>query len=216
MMEVARFNLFNQLLARFGLCHVDADNSYMEKLSQIIGFCRMTYDKTLFKDKVHFNASRSHFGMFLKIQAIYVFWIRSFHKEVELQIRLARVGVAPMVFAAWISGERGYLVQEYLQGETLQEYFDAGHKLSDQDLKKLFSLINTMHGCHVVHGDLHCGNIMVEHSNADIVKMRIIDFGQAQDAHCADQPTISTIDDLNSIMQDLMMYLELPKFIKDE
>jgi serine/threonine protein kinase len=71
-------------------------------------------------------------------------------------------------------------VMEYVEGETLKEYIDRKGKLSDQEIKSLFSqmldALGYVHEQNLVHRDIKPSNFMVNQEG----KVKLMDFGIAK------------------------------------
>ena len=90
------------------------------------------------------------------------------------------------------SGERSYLVMEFLDGESLADRIAKGPLPIDQVLKvgiEIASALDTAHRNGIVHRDIKPGNIMLTRSGA-----KLLDFGLAKSATevSPDAPTMAT------------------------
>jgi hypothetical protein len=77
-------------------------------------------------------------------------------------------------------GDTVAFVMEYVEGETLKEYIDRKGKLSDQEIKSLFSqmldALGYVHEQNLVHRDIKPSNFMVNQEG----KVKLMDFGIAK------------------------------------
>ena len=81
----------------------------------------------------------------------------------------------------------GYLVMEYLQGETLAERLEAsGRKLAPEDAVQIgIQIASALHACHkkgIIHRDLKPGNAMLVPDSATATgeRLKVLDFGLAK------------------------------------
>jgi serine/threonine protein kinase len=85
-------------------------------------------------------------------------------------------------------------VMEYIEGETLKEYLDRKGKLSDDEIKNLFSqmldAVGYVHEQNLVHRDIKPSNFMLDKKG----KIKLMDFGIAKntDATTAEYTQTST------------------------
>jgi serine/threonine protein kinase len=77
-------------------------------------------------------------------------------------------------------GDTVAFVMEYVEGETLKDYIDRKGKLSDQEIKSLFSqmldALGYVHEQNLVHRDIKPSNFMVNQEG----KVKLMDFGIAK------------------------------------
>jgi serine/threonine protein kinase len=77
-------------------------------------------------------------------------------------------------------GETVAFVMEYIDGETLKDYIDRKGKLSDGEIKSLFSqmldAVGYVHEQNLVHRDIKPSNFMIDHKG----KVKLMDFGIAK------------------------------------
>jgi len=77
-------------------------------------------------------------------------------------------------------GDTVAFVMEYIDGETLKEYLDRKGKLSDEEIKNLFSqmldAVGYVHEQNLVHRDIKPSNFMLDKKG----KIKLMDFGIAK------------------------------------
>ncbi len=73
------------------------------------------------------------------------------------------------VLDANFDGDYGYLVLEYITGETLRQHIAPGEKLAPDKVKRLLSPVaSALHYAHmsnIIHGNLHPGNLLIKEHN---------------------------------------------------
>ena len=91
-------------------------------------------------------------------------------------------------------GETVAFVMEYVEGETLKEYIERKGKLSDDEIKSIFSqmldAVGYVHKQNLVHRDIKPSNFMVDPEG----KVKLMDFGIAKntDANAAEYTQTGT------------------------
>ena len=91
-------------------------------------------------------------------------------------------------------GETVAFVMEYVEGETLKEFIERKGKLSDDDIKSIFSqmldAVGYVHKQNLVHRDIKPSNFMVDPEG----KVKLMDFGIAKntDANAAEYTQTGT------------------------
>ena len=77
-------------------------------------------------------------------------------------------------------GDTVAFVMEYIEGETLKEYLDRKGKLSDEEIKNLFSqmldAVGYVHEQNLVHRDIKPSNFMLDKKG----RIKLMDFGIAK------------------------------------
>ena len=68
------------------------------------------------------------------------------------------------MFAYFEEDKEFYLVQEFIDGDNLDNELNSGKKYSESDVKKLLidvlEILTHVHGNNVIHRDIKPGNIM--------------------------------------------------------
>lgn len=103
--------------------------------------------------------------------------LEEFQQEIEMQRKLAKVGVAPRIYDAWKSKTLGFFIMERLD-KTLLRFLkeEDDNKKIDDIMDKVIDKIELMHKLDIIHGDLHSSNIMLNSKDEPY----IIDFGMAR------------------------------------
>ena len=126
-----------------------------------------------------------------------------FEREARILGQLGQAhGQIPTLLAYCGNPEQVYLVQEYIEGENLASWIDAGHRLTATAaialLLDLLPVLDYIHSCQVIHHDIKPNNLIYRHHDSKLV---LIDFGAASlgsepasaDSTSADAPlTIGT------------------------
>src|SRR5205807_6905493 len=118
--------------------------------------------------------------------------LRRFQREKEILSALDHPNIAHILDGGTTDDGLPYLVMDYVDGETIDDYCD--HRRLDLTARlKLFrdvcSAVQYAHEHHVVHRDLKPTNILVTQDGA----VKLLDFGIAKlSASEADGPTILT------------------------
>ncbi len=72
-----------------------------------------------------------------------------------------------------ISEEVGYLVMQYVTGETLQQRFPSGQQLALDEVKRILTPIadalGYAHSKHLLHGNLHPGNLLTSSNKETLI-----------------------------------------------
>lgn len=112
---------------------------------------------------------------------------KSFKREVENLERFKKNPLIPRIEEWWVESDGCYIVMEFIEGKDLEEFFDEeftqkGKKMGDKQLigitKALCNFLKELHKNNVVFRDLKPGNIMVDFSRGNT--LRVIDFGIAR------------------------------------
>jgi serine/threonine protein kinase len=86
----------------------------------------------------------------------------------------------------WLETKQPFLVMDFIEGESLEQYFRRTGKISPELAAKIFipvsSALAYAHAKGVIHRDLKPGNIMLVHSNNDHNEFipKVVDFGIAK------------------------------------
>jgi serine/threonine-protein kinase len=99
-------------------------------------------------------------------------------------------------------GDNVAMVMEYIEGQTLKEYLDRKGKLSDTEIKNLFSqmldAVGYVHEQNLIHRDIKPSNFMLDKKG----KIKLMDFGIAKnmDATSSDYTNTGTTQNLGTPM----------------
>lgn len=103
---------------------------------------------------------------------------RLFETEAKILEALGRHSQIPQLLAYFVENEQFYLVEEYIEGETLSEELQADTRLSEvqvvEILKYVLEVLEFIHKHHVIHRDIKPGNIIRSKQDGLLV---LIDFG---------------------------------------
>jgi len=100
-------------------------------------------------------------------------------KEVFLLEKASNIKVSPKIYDKYMCFHKKsetlsfYIVMEYIDGVTLQDFLKKKPVLSKKDKSTLLNMVKKLHKENIIHNDLHSGNIMVTKNH----KFYIIDFG---------------------------------------
>ena len=105
-----------------------------------------------------------------------------FLREAQTLAKLQNVAEIARVYAFFEENDTAYIVMEYVEGETLQEYIrKAGGKLTPQEtltlLKPIIAALSKVHQAGMIHRDISPDNIMITKSGG----VKLLDFGTARD-----------------------------------
>jgi len=89
----------------------------------------------------------------------------------------------PRLFAYFSESEQFYLVQEWIEGDTLTQIVEREGRLNDGQVKaillSLLPVLDYVHSCHIVHRDIKPDNVIVRQRDGLPV---LIDFGAVKEA----------------------------------
>jgi serine/threonine-protein kinase len=89
----------------------------------------------------------------------------------------------PRLFAYFSESGQFYLVQEWIEGDTLTQIVEREGRLNDGQVKaillSLLPVLDYVHSCHIVHRDLKPDNVIVRRRDGLPV---LIDFGAVKEA----------------------------------
>ena len=109
-----------------------------------------------------------------------------FQREIEVLSKLDMPGVATFyeaVEAMDTANPSAYIVQEYLDGRSLEDMLRGGYRFTMEQIfqigAKLIALLDRLHhhDPQVIHRDIKPSNIMLKHVGADDFEVYLIDFG---------------------------------------
>ena len=87
-----------------------------------------------------------------------------FYKEAKILDKFGKHPQIPKLFAYFEEDKEFYLVQEFIDGDNLDNELNSGKKYSESDVKKLLidvlEILTHVHGNNVIHRDIKPGNIM--------------------------------------------------------
>lgn len=97
---------------------------------------------------------------------------KNIDKEIFIQQIASDAGIAPKI----LSYTKDYIVMEYIEGNTLEEY-------SEEDIHKLYNIINKtvdkLHNEKIRHNDLTPGNFIIT-KKGNKTYVYIIDYGSSE------------------------------------
>jgi len=115
-------------------------------------------------------------------------FLARFNREAQINARLNHPNVA-RVHAFAQEGDMQYMVMEYVQGVSLDEFVRAGGPVRIERALRIFRRaldgIAHAHACGVVHRDIKPANIML----ADNGTVKVMDFGIARALDCSEHLT---------------------------
>ena len=109
--------------------------------------------------------------------------LKKFRQEGEALSRIRHDGVVKVLGRGSLSGERPYLVLEYIEGETLRRLLASGpvdFVTVAELMRQLGSALNAAHEMHIYHRDLKPENILVHRQSDGRMVAKLIDFGIAK------------------------------------
>jgi len=84
----------------------------------------------------------------------------------------------PRFFAYFDENQQFYLVQEFIQGQTLRDKLQQKNKLPENEVAKLLEemleILKFLHGEKIIHRDIKPDNVMIREQDSQVV---LIDFG---------------------------------------
>ena len=103
---------------------------------------------------------------------------RLFNKEAEILEKLGHHAQIPQSFAYFEENQRFYLVQEFIEGYTLNAELPKGYRWSESKviemLQDVLPILKFVHSFGVIHRDIKPNNLIRRHHDGRLV---LIDFG---------------------------------------
>lgn len=110
--------------------------------------------------------------------------LRLFKREIKAAGRLNHENIAKIKDAGGTDGGLSYLVSEWLEGETLDEYLATSGPLSlprtTEIIRQVAAALEAAHSRHVIHRDLKPSNIMLVKGEQGRDQVKVLDFGIAK------------------------------------
>ncbi|MGK7897117.1 MAG: protein kinase [Xenococcus sp. (in: cyanobacteria)] len=107
---------------------------------------------------------------------------RLFNTEATALQKLGSHECIPQLFAYFEEGEEFYLVQQYIEGNTLAEELIPGQYWSEEDIVKFLQeglhILDFVHKQGVIHRDIKPDNLIRRHHDQKIV---LVDFGSVKE-----------------------------------
>ena len=127
-------------------------------------------------------------------------------RELEFFQKLSELELAPKILDIQHRGQY-YIVKCQKYPMTLMEYYDENDSIEPFE-NKLLNLVNELHKHHILHGDLHANNIVIDPKHMDI---RLIDFGRS---YYFDEVDNAVIIHLNNFLKPEQLFLNLDNVIE--
>lgn len=109
---------------------------------------------------------------------------RLFETEVDTLRRLGEHDQIPDFYDAFDEEDEFYLVQEFIEGQSLSDELHRRSTLDEESaialLKDLLTVLQFVHQSHVIHRDIKPGNLIRRQQDGKIV---LIDFGAVKELH---------------------------------
>lgn len=103
--------------------------------------------------------------------------VERYHRDLYYTEILSKEGIAPPLYFTNTCDGKGIVVISKRYDHSLQDLIESDDGITSDLKQKLIPLIDDkvrgMHSLNIAHGDLHCGNILV---NLDPLDVAIIDF----------------------------------------
>jgi len=132
-----------------------------------------------------------------------------FLKEVHLQQKVARIGLAPKLFDYWPCEHGGMIVMERMTNSLnniIMNLYETDPILIYYLIKNLISNVFILHSMEVCHNDLHFNNIMLKYKKIEDIRvgeyeLKFIDFGESYiiEKRCCDGKLI--FEELQGLLQ---------------
>ncbi len=130
--------------------------------------------------------------------------VQRLHRERETLERLAGIEGVPAVHDHFTVGEHHFLALEFIEGTPLNKVFAQRYPMNDLAAgpaefaaytewalgvcTQVDEIITAIHGCRIIHGDLHLFNVIVR----DDGRITLIDFEVAAGVDDARRPTLGS------------------------
>jgi serine/threonine protein kinase len=115
---------------------------------------------------------------------------RLFEREAEILYRLGEHNQIPRLLAHFEQDEQFYLVQEYIDGQPLDQELAVRKRLSETSVMRLLhdilQVLAFVHQQNVIHRDIKPANLIRRHKDGKII---LIDFGAVKQVRNASQQT---------------------------
>jgi len=147
----------------------------------------------------------------------------NFHKEVMLQQKVAKAGLAPAIVTSYITPTQGIIVMEKMNKTLLDhmnEYliYAQYNSLSSAEIEKtarifainMGDLLIRLHQQGIYHSDAHVNNVMTNKNN----RLIFIDFGHATSDQYDDKVNRPRLNEVAEIMFD-KEYRQIPNIRTD-
>ncbi len=106
------------------------------------------------------------------------FSLNLFNREAKVLEKLGQHSQIPTLFAHFQEANRYYLVQEFIEGETLAQELQLKGPMTETEVKQVLQdillILNYVHSHHTVHRDIKPTNLIRRQSDQRLV---LIDFG---------------------------------------
>ncbi|APB34616.1 Serine/threonine protein kinase [Gloeomargarita lithophora Alchichica-D10] len=139
-----------------------------------------------------------------------------FHREAQALETLGHYKYIPRLLAYFEQDGEFYLVEEYIQGQSLKEQFTSGKIWSLLEvfsfLKNLLKTLKFIHRHQVIHRDIKPDNIIYEQATGHYI---LIDFGAVRETLPGADPDTATISIGTRGYAPLEQLLGYPEFNSD-
>ncbi|MEN9234368.1 MAG: response regulator [Gloeomargarita sp. DG02_1_bins_92] len=139
-----------------------------------------------------------------------------FHREAQALETLGHYKYIPRLLAYFEQNGQFYLVQEYIEGQSLKEEFAAGKEWSLAEivgfLKNLLKTLKFIHKHQVIHRDIKPDNIIYSPNRGDYI---LIDFGAVRENLPEVDPSTASISIGTRGYAPLEQLMGYPEFNSD-
>jgi serine/threonine protein kinase len=123
-----------------------------------------------------------------------------FHQEAEILYRLGRYPNIPSLVAHFVENGEFFLVQEYIEGHTLDREFLGGKRYNQHEiiqlLGQILEILSFVHSEKVIHRDIKPANIIRSNSDGQLY---LIDFGAVKQVNVLPSNSVSQNLSNNSV-----------------